>query len=99
MYVQKGAAQNMHIWHNMIEENYIYLGYLRGKLTKRGANVCVSQKMFASNIRNTYLEEMVGNGFNLFVLDINPSLVKLITQDLVNGLHLPSKDQGFIIHR
>ena len=61
--------------------------------------MCVSQKMFASNIRNTNLEEMVGYGFNLFcILDINPFLVKLITQDLVNGLDLPSKDKGFIIH-
>ena len=30
----------------MIEENYIYLGKLHGKLTKKGANVCVSHKNF-----------------------------------------------------
>ena len=47
MYVKIGTAQNMHIWHNMIEEKYIYLGYLRGKLTKRGANVCASHQMCA----------------------------------------------------
>ena len=28
-------------------KKYNILGYIRGKLTKRGANVCVSNKMFA----------------------------------------------------
>ena len=44
MYVQKGTAQNMHIWHNMIDEIYIDLGKLSGKLNKKRCKcVCKSK--------------------------------------------------------
>ena len=42
---------------------------------------------------------MVGNGFTIFcILETNPYLVKLFTQDLLYGLHLPSKEKVFIIY-
>ena len=42
---------------------------------------------------------MVEDGFNHFCIEeTNPFLIKLIKQDLGNGLHLPSKDTVFISH-
>ena len=46
----------------------------------------------------TYLEQMVENGFIPFcILETNPLILRTFTQNLVNGLHLYSKDQVFFI--
>ena len=66
-------------------------------------------KFFIKNVRfgilsvvleNTYMEEMIRNEItDVFILETNPFVLKLFTQYLVDGLHLRSKGQGFIIHR
>ena len=51
-------------------------------------------------LENTYLEEMVGNGYPDFcILETNTLVLNFFPQDLVNGFHLCSKYQVFIIHR
>ena len=44
-------------------------------------------------LENTYLEQMAENGFTSFcILETNPFLKKMFTLNLVDGLHLYSKD-------
>ena len=49
-------------------------------------------------LENTYLEEMVENGFTIFcILETNPLAYKFFSQDLVISFHRCSKDQVIII--
>ena len=50
-------------------------------------------------LENIYLEEMVEKGFtNFCILEKNPFVLIFFAHDLVNGLHLRSKDQVIFIN-
>ena len=49
-------------------------------------------------LENIYLEEIIGNGFtNFCMLDTNPFVLNLFTQNLFHGFQLCSKDQWFFL--